>query len=64
MSIFKTFKLVGRTALELRAESFNLLNTPQYGTPNQYVGDTNFGRITQTRQNSERQFQFAARLTF
>jgi hypothetical protein len=64
MSVFKTFKLAGRTALELRVESFNLLNSPQYGIPNQFVGDANFGRITQTRQNSERQFQFAVRLTF
>ena len=64
LSLFKTFKLKGRSAVELRIESFNLLNTPQYATPNQFVGDANFGRITQTRQNSERQFQFAARFTF
>jgi len=64
MSLFKTFKLMGRTALELRVESFNLFNTPQYGIPNQFVGDANFGKVTQTRQNSERQFQFAARFTF
>jgi hypothetical protein len=55
---------MGRTALELRVESFNLFNTPQYGIPNQFVGDANFGKVTQTRQNSERQFQFAARFTF
>jgi hypothetical protein len=64
LSLFKTVKLGGRAGLELRAESFNLLNTPQYGTPGQFLGDVNFGRITQTRQNSERQFQLAARLTF
>ena len=64
LSLFKTFKLGERVALEVRAESFNIFNTPQYGIPNQFVGDPNFGKITSTRQNSERQFQFAGRLTF
>lgn len=64
MSLFKTFKIKGDAAIEIRVESFNLFNTAQYAIPNQFVGDPNFGRITQTRQNSERQFQFAARLTF
>ena len=64
MSLFKSFKVKGSSALELRAEVFNLLDTVQYGIPNQSVGDVNFGRITSTRQNSERQFQFSARFTF
>lgn len=64
LSLFKNFKLVGRTALELRFEGFNILNSSQFDIPNQYFGDANFGRITQTRLNSERQFQIAARLTF
>lgn len=64
LSLFKNFKLVGRSSLELRFEGFNILNSSQFGIPNQYFGDSNFGTITQTRLNSERQFQIAARLTF
>lgn len=64
LSLFKTFKIVGRSALELRIEGFNILNTNQLEIPNQFFGSPDFGRITQTRLNSERQFQLAARLTF
>ncbi len=64
LSLFKTFRLKGSSALEIRLESFNLFNHPQYAIPGQFFGDANFGRVTQTLQNSERQFQFAARLTF
>ena len=34
------------TALELRAEVFNLLNTPNLGAPNGVLGRPNFGTIT------------------
>lgn len=64
LSIFKTFKLAGAGAIELRLEGFNVLNTAQYNFPNQIVGDTNFGKITGTRLNSERQMQLAARYYF
>jgi len=64
LSLFKTFRLMGRSALELRIESFNLFNHPQYSAPNQTLNDPNFGRITATRLNTERQFQLAARFTF
>jgi hypothetical protein len=33
-------------ALELRAEVFNLLDTPPLGTPNGVLGTASFGRIT------------------
>jgi hypothetical protein len=64
LSLFKTFKLRGRSALELRIEGFNVFNTTQLDVPNQFFGSPDFGRITQTRLNSERQVQLAARLTF
>lgn len=63
-SLFKTFRVAGRSALELRIEGFNVFNTPQYNQPNNVVGDPNFGKITGTRLNSERQVQLAARFTF
>ena len=37
---------VGRDVIELRAEIFNLLNTPPLGAPNAVVGAANFGTIT------------------
>jgi hypothetical protein len=37
---------LGRTALELRAELFNALNTPPLGAPNAVAGNANFGTIT------------------
>jgi hypothetical protein len=64
LSLFKTFKLGSRGGLEVRLESFNLFNTPQYTQPNNVVVDPNFGKITGTRLNTERQFQLAGRLTF
>ena len=33
-------------SLELRAEAFNLLNTPPFGNPNAVLGAANFGTIT------------------
>ena len=64
LSLFKTFPLARAGALELRVEGFNIFNTPQYSQPNNVVGDPNFGRITGTRLNTERQVQLAARYIF
>lgn len=50
---------------QLRAESFNLLNHPNFFNPLQTAtqfGTSSFGRITQS--NAPRQFQFAARILF
>jgi hypothetical protein len=64
LSLFKTFQWANRGAIELRVEGFNVFNTPQYNLPNQILGDGNFGKITGTRLNTERQVQLAARLIF
>ncbi|HZT78213.1 MAG TPA: TonB-dependent receptor [Vicinamibacterales bacterium] len=37
---------IGGQAIELRAEVFNLLNTPNFGAPNAVAGAANFGTIT------------------
>lgn len=62
--MFKKIALRGRANLELRLEGLNILDTAQYSQPNQVLNDPNFGRITQTKLNTERQFQVAARFTF
>lgn len=64
LSLFKTFNLARAGAVELRIEGFNVFNTPQYSQPNNVVADPNFGRITGTRLNTERQVQLAARYIF
>jgi hypothetical protein len=38
--------LQGRSAVELRAEVFNLFNTPNLGAPNGVTGSAAFGTIT------------------
>jgi hypothetical protein len=61
----------GRIDSELRVETFNLLNHPQFGPPNGQLGNAAFGTITtaaspscQTCGTSERQIQAALRLRF
>lgn len=63
-SLFRKFKITERTGIDFRAEFFNLFNHPQFSFPEQFLGSGNFGRITTTRLNSERQIQFGLRWTF
>ncbi|WP_035355839.1 TonB-dependent receptor [Edaphobacter aggregans] len=64
VSIFKTVGITERFKTELRAEVFNVTNTPQFTNPDGNITDGTFGRITATRQASERQMQMAIRLLF
>ena len=64
VSIFKTLHFTERFGTELRAEAFNITNTPQFQNPDSYTSDGNFGHITATRQYSSRQLQMAIRLLF
>ncbi len=47
---FKNFPLrgEGKQVLQFRAEFFNLMNTPQFATPNRTFGTPQFGTITDT----------------
>jgi hypothetical protein len=77
-SIFKDTHLTESKVLQLRAEAFNLANTPQFNNPAATVGTYNpttglwsngFGTISSaaselTFQRTERQVQFAAKITF
>src|SRR5262249_51290253 len=66
MSLFKTFDLSERTRLQFPTEGYNILNTPQFTNPDANLSDGpgNFGLIRATRAFSERQIQFALRITF
>ena len=47
----------------LRAEAYNLTNTPQFGFPNTSVTSSSFGQVTSTL-NSPRDLQFAFKIKF
>ena len=64
VSLFKNLSITERVKAELRAEAFNVTNTPQFTNPDSNPQDGNFGKITATRQYSERQLQMAVRFTF
>ena len=74
VSLFKVFPIGESMRVELRAEAFNLTNTPQFGIPGftgpgllptpgvtDFTNTKNFGRITSLRNgaNDPRQIQFA-----
>jgi hypothetical protein len=69
-SVFRKFRVTERYGLELRAEAFNLTNTPQFDQPNTTFGSAGFGEITTaqgdqaTPVNPNRQMQFSLRFTF
>jgi len=67
LSLFRTLKL--RTVdLQVRAEGFNITNTPHFSNPNGNVNSSNFGKILSTDSNwamgRSRQFRFGFRLAF
>ncbi|MBX7222910.1 MAG: TonB-dependent receptor [Blastocatellia bacterium] len=64
LSLFKDFGLTERLKLQFRTEFFNIANHPQFSNPNTDVSSGDFGRIRGTRGFSNRQIQFAFRLTF
>ena len=64
LSLFKTFATPRYGAVELRIEGFNIFNWAQYNFPGNVVGNPDFGKISGTRLNTERQIQLAARYIF
>ena len=62
LMIGKTFRLTERASLEVRAEAFNVSNTPPLNDPNGSFGSAAFGSITSA--GNPRVFAFAAKLHF
>jgi hypothetical protein len=53
-----------KTSLEFRAEAFKVFNNPIFSGPAATAGTATYGRITSTVDNTGRQLQFAAKVTF
>ncbi|HEV2687326.1 MAG TPA: TonB-dependent receptor, partial [Bryobacteraceae bacterium] len=62
-SLLKEFNVTERAYFQLRAEAFNTLNHPQFGSPNMTANNSAFGQIT-TQANRPRQLQLGARFVF
>ena len=48
LSLFKNFKVRERASVELRCETFNLTNTPQFANPQGSLTSSTFGYVTST----------------
>ena len=62
-SIFRDFPITETKRVQFRFESFNLFNTPVFGTPDQSFTDPTFGQVFSTA-NSPRQLQFGLKFYF
>jgi outer membrane receptor protein involved in Fe transport len=62
MTLAKYFGIGGGRRLQVRLESFNVLNRPNYNNPQTATNNVNFGRITGAA--GARTFQVGARMTF
>jgi hypothetical protein len=63
VSLMKYVPLRESLRLQLRAETFNVTNTPSFSVPNSNISSSTVGTITSTN-GIARQLQFAARLIF
>ncbi|HVJ09670.1 MAG TPA: TonB-dependent receptor [Acidisarcina sp.] len=65
-SAARRFALTERANLELRAETFSLTNTPQFGNPSSNVTNSDFGHITGSSggASGNRGVQLAGKLSF
>ena len=63
LALAKSWRLRPEKEITLRAESINLLNTPQFAMPGTVLSASNFGEITNTL-NDGRAFRFFLRFGF
>ena len=63
LGLSRTISLIERTSLEIRAEAFNIFNTPQFGLPNATLGQSTTAVISSVT-NPQRQLQLAAKIHF
>ena len=63
VSLFKNFYLRESVKVQIRAESFNILNHPSFSNPSATFNTGAFGSVTST-SNNNRQIQLAAKILF
>ena len=63
LSLIKNFPFTERVGMQFRAESYNVLNHPNFDTPNLDPTSSGFGKVT-SQGGLSREFQFALKLTF
>lgn len=64
LSLEKDIQFSERYVLQLHGDAFNVTNTPQFQNPDGNIFDANFGKVTNTQLDSQREIQLAARFTF
>jgi len=70
VSLFRNFRVKERWGIQLRAESYNISNTPHFNNPSSNVSSGGFMTITSayTRgdnvEGGERQFRLALKVNF
>ncbi len=64
LSVFKDFDIYERLKLQFRSEFYNIANHPRFNNPDGNLSDSTFGVINSTVLSSERQIEFALRLSF
>ncbi len=62
IALIRRIRISERHSVQIRAEAFNVLNHPTFGTPRSSLTDTNFGRILTA--NDPRIMQFALKYAF
>jgi hypothetical protein len=62
LGVFKNFRVLDRTNVQFRWETFNTWNQTQFGPANLNTSSPTFGRITSTR--GPRRMQLGLRITF
>lgn len=68
LSLFRTFALTDKYQLQVRAEAFNVSNTPHFSAPDNDANSSDFGKVLSTDGGSaigrSREFRFGVRLSF
>jgi hypothetical protein len=68
LSLFRTFRLADHYDLQIRAEAFNVSNTPHFANPENNVNSSDFGKVLETNTadalGQSREFRFGVRLSF
>jgi hypothetical protein len=63
LSLFRQFHITETRYFEFRAEGFNVFNNVVFGTPDTYINDANFGKVT-SQLNTPRELQLGLKFYF